>query len=912
MDNILKHIRKIVEANNNKRLAIFMGSGVSKNCENEIVKIPDWGELIEELKHELDIYNENDYLKVAQLYYQEFGDANYYNKVKEYFPDYIRPSVIHENILKINPVLLITTNWDSIIETTVDENAYLYDLIASDKDLVKTTLENKIIKMHGDLNNHNIVFKEDDYLNYSQNFPLIENYIKSILSTHTVLFMGYSYNDINLKYIMKWLQAKSETTPPKYLITFDNNITQTKYLMNHGITCLYLNEISEEDKTITNKYTAKTKTFLDKILNWDERNIIRDNSITEVLNFILKRLEPLNNFNFILHSQIITALTNCRINNESEMPSLEFLDTKGFKSNDYNPITRQIYELFIKILINYDSLPAGKEKGNLHKILTILKKANVCKIVVTKNLEQYKEFFDFTSIIKESNNKSIEYLLNFDSLKIVESENEIDKNLHQAFQLYNSQQFEESLQAVNSVISSTIKQKLYIPLFMSLFNKNVLNKHIMYLGIKNKDLEDLEDRFKQLPHKVKYIIKPILEIVNFEYIYHQNYKISQEIKKQEDRNKINSNGGISYTRENYKMQIKHENIIYFILSNKLMIESYTEFKDLNILFLEYSICRQSLFKFTKFNKIEMYSLIKYCNKDNIIRLLNPFFNNKNKISIDDDNKKWLLDIVFKNFVSMYIQNNKVITNFDQIFTNIIYLLSIIKLDKEEINKVIELLLEIIKTEYNSFTIYKIINQFVGIQENIYESINTNENLLTLVDSLIEKIIHNTANGFEFEAIRGNSFYNIFQCSEKNHVLYKNMKLIEKLLSEISKMDQGIQLNLLSNFVLSIYIISDTNIKNIILDYINSVRNKDYEDLFLNLMFNLDLTLLEIIELDSKTTELLDKVISENENSETYFYIIEDIKNKVLRLKSESNDLETRLNKLDKIISKKSEKKKFAR
>jgi len=60
--------------------------------------------------------------------------------------------------------------------------------------------------MHGDFNNHNIVFKEDDYLDYQYNFPLIENYIKSILSTHTVLFSGCSYNDINYKQIMKWLQ----------------------------------------------------------------------------------------------------------------------------------------------------------------------------------------------------------------------------------------------------------------------------------------------------------------------------------------------------------------------------------------------------------------------------------------------------------------------------------------------------------------------------------------------------------------------------------------------------------------------------------------------------------------------------------------------------------------------------------
>ena len=204
------HIKNIKQANENDRLAIFVGAGVSKSSDTDYISLPSWSDLITELKSDLAITEELDYLKLAQLYYLEFGEQTYNQTLKKYFPEDITPSSLHRTILKVSPRVIITTNWDCIIENAIEQEGYLYDKICMDKDLVSSTSPNKFIKIHGDFKNHNIVFKEDDYLNYSRNFPLIENYIKSIFSTHTVLFLGYSYNDINLKHILKWIQSYSK------------------------------------------------------------------------------------------------------------------------------------------------------------------------------------------------------------------------------------------------------------------------------------------------------------------------------------------------------------------------------------------------------------------------------------------------------------------------------------------------------------------------------------------------------------------------------------------------------------------------------------------------------------------------------------------------------------------------------
>ncbi|ECV4472666.1 hypothetical protein DML64_21655, partial [Salmonella enterica subsp. enterica serovar Heidelberg] len=177
MDLLNKHIASILRAKDEESLAIFVGAGVSKSSETKTIKMPSWGDLIDALISDLNIKDESDYLKIAQLYYLTFGEHLYYKRIKDFFPENVPHSKIHDLIFKLNPHSVITTNWDTLLEAAINAKSYFYNIISSDKDLMKSYLGKKLIKMHGDFKNHNIVFKEDDYLNYSFNFPLIENYV---------------------------------------------------------------------------------------------------------------------------------------------------------------------------------------------------------------------------------------------------------------------------------------------------------------------------------------------------------------------------------------------------------------------------------------------------------------------------------------------------------------------------------------------------------------------------------------------------------------------------------------------------------------------------------------------------------------------------------------------------------------
>ena len=64
-----------------------------------------------------------------------------------------------------------------------------------------------IVKMHGDYSKGNIVLAEEDYYDYSRNFPLLRAFVLSLLASKTVLFIGFSFNDINLKDILREIQT---------------------------------------------------------------------------------------------------------------------------------------------------------------------------------------------------------------------------------------------------------------------------------------------------------------------------------------------------------------------------------------------------------------------------------------------------------------------------------------------------------------------------------------------------------------------------------------------------------------------------------------------------------------------------------------------------------------------------------
>ncbi|KAA6496783.1 SIR2 family protein [Helicobacter pylori] len=238
-------IDNIRKAHNENYLSIFAGAGISAES-----KLPKWGDLINELQKCLygDTKKNEDYLVLAEKFYNQFGESFYYQTLKSLIPDSAKTNDLHLEIVKLNIKNLITTNWDNLFEQAINEEGRFFNIIKSDKDIGGSTGFAKFIKMHGSLDENNIVFREQDYLEYSNIFPLIENYIKGVFSTDTVILLGYSLSDQNVKQVISWVNSHSKSVKPIYFIKtakeFDR--IEFEFYKNKNIHILYTQEYFEK------------------------------------------------------------------------------------------------------------------------------------------------------------------------------------------------------------------------------------------------------------------------------------------------------------------------------------------------------------------------------------------------------------------------------------------------------------------------------------------------------------------------------------------------------------------------------------------------------------------------------------------------------------------------------------------
>ncbi|WP_111308860.1 SIR2 family protein [Confluentibacter sediminis] len=279
------NIASLKEAINNDRLVIFAGAGISKDS-----GIPLWTELESGIKSRLnDPTRETDALKIAQMLYNEKGEKEYNEIIKELlFRNNSSYNSLHETITELNPQHIITTNYDRHFEGVISDRGLPFSIVSKDEDLPYAKHKKLLIKYHGDFENHNIVLKENDYLEFSQNHTLKEVFVKSLFSNKTILFLGYSVSDPNLKLLIREIQYLLKKHYQRaYLLTTKVEVSdsEVKYFESLGINILFKDsdetEISEIENVNLSDIGKKVYSQLKYIKNfklYEYRNLLDDNS----------------------------------------------------------------------------------------------------------------------------------------------------------------------------------------------------------------------------------------------------------------------------------------------------------------------------------------------------------------------------------------------------------------------------------------------------------------------------------------------------------------------------------------------------------------------------------------------------------------------------------------------------------
>lgn len=837
-------LNEILTASQSNKLVLFIGAGFSKLSETELVKIPTWSELISELKDDLGLPDESDFLKIAQLYFLKYGQHSYVKKIKSSIKD-LEPSFFHKQLFELNPHYIITTNWDGLLEKAAQNLGLAYDLVSSDVDLAQSHLDKKIIKMHGDFRQNNFVFKEDDYLQYSHNFPLIENFIKGIFSTSTVVFLGYSYNDYDLKQIVSWVTTISKATPRKYLLQKNNDDAQALYLRNHGISLLtpMNNNISYSDlyselfndfKAIQNQdelikmilisAEAEVKKIDEVLMMPDSNKIKLKNEIQEYLkkrinNFVDRKIKALTQYNTLLPEQITKKLTNSTI--EYSQSGVSLISHGEILTTDYDKYIRKINNIYLDNVFNMD--------GNFKKtFLSILEKAFVDKVSYGSH---HKEVKSPSEIDTELYNK-LYFSYSQDSAEVLLINHEHHK----------------LLEILISKVKHYINEKNYIlaTIHMANFDNvyNISQQRHSYQGDDNEEnFQTIAKKFSPFDFKSKIIdfprglqsdLRDLVNILEFTEIYKAYYRFDVESKKNSGYSQTRLNGGIAFSHDEFKLRAKLYPYVYFILGNDILIEEFAEVKNLfgvNILGSMEHYLAENRFHV---NVIDIFILIKYCETKKIQAFLAKLVKDKKIINANAINKKesylikkYLL-VTIKNICNlMGLKNRHSIytTSIDRWTNNLLIVLGCIKWSSNQLKTIINNLTPLLEQRTSSLMIYESVINFLSVNEFLYEK--SHPDMLKALDIILEKINKGEFNGFDQQAIFTGIFINIFNLSKKHNYTYENTNLLKLALLELELHSIEWKKLITNSLLLYIKSIGNDEVKTMIDDFINkNILNLD--------------------------------------------------------------------------------------
>ncbi len=204
-ESFYKHFVKAMHEGN---AAILAGAGLSKAS-----GFVDWRGLLKEIAEDLglDVDQETDLIAVAQYHQnKQKNRAKLDRLIVEAFTKDAALSENHRLLANLPVDTVWTTNYDKLIEQAFEEAYRRVDVKRTPESLQHPLPGRNIIiyKMHGDVDSpQDAVLTKEDYETYDLHRELFSIKLKGDLVGKTFLFIGFSFTDPNIEYILSRIRS---------------------------------------------------------------------------------------------------------------------------------------------------------------------------------------------------------------------------------------------------------------------------------------------------------------------------------------------------------------------------------------------------------------------------------------------------------------------------------------------------------------------------------------------------------------------------------------------------------------------------------------------------------------------------------------------------------------------------------
>lgn len=233
--------RKLIEAAQQRNLVPLIGAGFSKQAGD---MFPTWRQLLVHMKEralsdglispeegkEIDtMLDRGLFLMAAEALRSTFHPDDYAHILEEQFnPFGPRPAEVHRALFRVRPPLILTTNYDRLIEDAyaAEHGRAATVLTYRDTTIAQRYLQSSrlpdrpvVYKLHGTIDEpETVVLTERDYRDLIYRQPGYRMFLSAIFLTHVVLMLGFSFSDREITMLLEIIRdALKHAGDPDYI-----------------------------------------------------------------------------------------------------------------------------------------------------------------------------------------------------------------------------------------------------------------------------------------------------------------------------------------------------------------------------------------------------------------------------------------------------------------------------------------------------------------------------------------------------------------------------------------------------------------------------------------------------------------------------------------------------------------------
>lgn len=194
--------------------SVFLGAGMSAAA-----GYVNWKGLLKDIADDLglDIDRETNLVALAQYHVNERQTrAALAKKILDEFVDLRSATPSHEILSRLPISSYWTTNYDRILETALEKEGRRPDVkyAVGQFGRKRKNRRSVVYKMHGDVeHSDNAILTKDDYEGYFREHELFVTELSGELVSKTFLFLGFSFSDPNIDYILSRVRVTLRKQP---------------------------------------------------------------------------------------------------------------------------------------------------------------------------------------------------------------------------------------------------------------------------------------------------------------------------------------------------------------------------------------------------------------------------------------------------------------------------------------------------------------------------------------------------------------------------------------------------------------------------------------------------------------------------------------------------------------------------